>query len=127
MTAQPGLCGTWSKTPKTGFLTTRLIYRQQTIKRADLNVQNAPLLFAVASRRFFPDIAHMIYRKVPKFSMPENFAVIYLKFKQRFLVWFGSMVNVQVNNFSVMLGRSHHWYYQYFFGGKYVLLKDTTQ
>ena len=23
---QPGLCGTWSETPKTGFLTTRLIY-----------------------------------------------------------------------------------------------------
>ena len=25
---QPGLCGTWSETPKTGFLTTRLIYFQ---------------------------------------------------------------------------------------------------
>ena len=24
MTAQPGLCRTWSETPKTGFLTTRL-------------------------------------------------------------------------------------------------------
>ena len=24
--AQPGLCGTWSETPKTGFLTTRLIH-----------------------------------------------------------------------------------------------------
>ena len=24
--AQPGLCPTWSKTPKTGFLTTRLIW-----------------------------------------------------------------------------------------------------
>ena len=24
-TVQPGLCGTWSETPKTGFLTTRLI------------------------------------------------------------------------------------------------------
>ena len=23
---QPGLCGTWSETPNTGFLTTRLIY-----------------------------------------------------------------------------------------------------
>ena len=23
---QPGLCGTWSETPKTGFLTTRLIF-----------------------------------------------------------------------------------------------------
>ena len=25
--AQPGLCGTWSETPKTDFLTTRLIYK----------------------------------------------------------------------------------------------------
>ena len=25
VTAQPGLCRTWSETPKTGFLTTRLI------------------------------------------------------------------------------------------------------
>ena len=24
---QPGLCRTWSETPKTGFLTTRLIYK----------------------------------------------------------------------------------------------------
>ena len=26
MAVQPGLCGTWSETPKTGFLTTRLIW-----------------------------------------------------------------------------------------------------
>ena len=26
MAVQPGLCRTWSETPKTGFLTTRLIY-----------------------------------------------------------------------------------------------------
>ena len=26
--AQPGLCRTWSETPKTGFLTTRLIFKQ---------------------------------------------------------------------------------------------------
>ena len=26
MPAQPGLCGTWSETPKTGFLRTRLIF-----------------------------------------------------------------------------------------------------
>ena len=26
MAAQPGLCGSWSETPKTGFLTTRLIF-----------------------------------------------------------------------------------------------------
>ena len=28
---QPGLCRTWSKTPKTGFLTTRLIYEKQNL------------------------------------------------------------------------------------------------
>ena len=27
MSVQPGLCRTWSETPKTGFLTTRLIYK----------------------------------------------------------------------------------------------------
>ena len=27
MVVQPGLCRTWSETPKTGFLTTRLIFR----------------------------------------------------------------------------------------------------
>ena len=26
MVVQPGLCGVWSETPKTGFLTIRLIY-----------------------------------------------------------------------------------------------------
>ena len=28
---QPGLCETWSETPKTGFLTTRLIYASHSI------------------------------------------------------------------------------------------------
>ena len=28
MAVQPGLCGTWSEIPKTGFLTTRLIFLQ---------------------------------------------------------------------------------------------------
>ena len=32
---QPGLCGTWSETPKTGFLTTRLIFSKQKKKGAD--------------------------------------------------------------------------------------------
>ena len=30
VTVQPGLCQTWSETPKTGFLTTRLIYKMPT-------------------------------------------------------------------------------------------------
>ena len=31
MAVQPGLCGTWSETPKTGFLTTQLISSTQQI------------------------------------------------------------------------------------------------
>ena len=38
------------------------------------------------------------------------------------------MLNVPVNNFSVMLGRSHRFLgITSTFGGKYVLLKDTTR
>ena len=40
MDVQPGLCGTWSETPKTGFLTTRLICS------ADYLVVSAFILFA---------------------------------------------------------------------------------
>ena len=32
MAVQPGLCRTWSEIPKTGFLTTRLIFAFQTIE-----------------------------------------------------------------------------------------------
>ena len=39
----------------------------------------------------------------------------------------GLMLNVQVNNFSVIgMEPPLPGYYQYFLGGKYVLLKDTT-
>ena len=45
--------------------------------------------------------------------------------------WFGLVLNVPVNNFSVMLGRSHRFLgiTSTFLGGggKYVLLKDTTR
>ena len=44
------------------------------------------------------------------------------------LVWFGLMLNILFNNFSVMLGQSHRFLgITSTFGGKYVLLKDTTQ
>ena len=44
------------------------------------------------------------------------------------LVWFGLMLNIPVNNFSVMLGQSHRFLgITSSFGGKYVLLKDRTQ
>ena len=33
MTAQPGLCRTWSETPKTGFLTTRLIFNHLSVAK----------------------------------------------------------------------------------------------
>ena len=47
---------------------------------------------------------------------------------QAFVFWVGLMLNVPVNNFSVMLGRSHRFLgISSTFGGKYVLLKDTTR
>ena len=33
---QPGLCGTWSETPKTGFLTTRLIYTTGEVAQSEV-------------------------------------------------------------------------------------------
>ena len=36
MIAQPGLCGTWLETPKTGFLITRLIYSLFTVVYFDI-------------------------------------------------------------------------------------------
>ena len=44
------------------------------------------------------------------------------------LMFFGLMLNAPMNNFSVMLGRSHRFLsITSTFGGKYVLLKDTTR
>ena len=39
MAVQPGLCRTWSKTPKTGFLTTRLIFEPLHEKTCILHMQ----------------------------------------------------------------------------------------
>ena len=44
------------------------------------------------------------------------------------LIWFDLMLNIPVNNFSVVLGRSHRFLgITSILGGKYVLLKDRTQ
>ena len=40
MAVQPGLCGTWSETPKTGFLTTRLNYHSIRLEHWDVNNEN---------------------------------------------------------------------------------------
>ena len=52
----------------------------------------------------------------------------YFKLSQNFLFGLFFLFNVPVNNFSVMLGRSHRFLgiYQYF-GELSVLLKDTTR
>ena len=34
---QPGLCRTWSETPKTGFLTTRLIFLAHQIRQSEIS------------------------------------------------------------------------------------------
>ena len=45
MTVQPGLCRTWSQTPKTGFLRTRLLYSDvtQSDHRTTLSAPDAKL------------------------------------------------------------------------------------
>ena len=72
---QPGLCGTRSETPKTGFLRTRLI----------LNVGILSILHERVTVKFL------------NFRTPKNFAVIYLKFKQRgqTLGYFVKMVQME--------------------------------
>ena len=56
----------------------------------------------------------------------DNFLII--SYKRNFGYWFGLKLNVPVNNFSVMLGRSHRFLgITSTFGGKYAFLKDTTR
>ena len=38
LTVQPGLCRTWSETPKTGFLTTRLLYDKHVFNAINLMI-----------------------------------------------------------------------------------------
>ena len=54
--------------------------------------------------------------------------VAYLNETCSYIVLVCLMLNVPVNNFSVMLGRSHRFLgITSTFGGKYVMLKDTTR
>ena len=57
------------------------------------------------------------------------FLMLLLKSRCFFFFLFGLMLNVLVNNFSVMLGQSHCFLgiTSTFLGGRYVLLKDTTR
>ena len=59
VTVQPGLCQTWSETPKTGFLITRLKCGDQTVL----------LLFAYALSRFSYDIANLEPRHIFFYGM----------------------------------------------------------
>ena len=50
MAEQPGLCGTWSETPKTGFLTTRHILHRHINVMPLLCVSAAPTNFGLLQR-----------------------------------------------------------------------------
>ena len=90
MAVQPGLCGTWSKTPKNSFLTTRLI------------------------------VMFLLVQSKKKISAMSRENLLSRSLIRKELVWFGLMLNILVNNFSVMLGLSHCFLgitvYQYFWG-----------
>ena len=53
---QPGLCRTWSETPKTGFLRTRLNYGQFSIKTYDADV-----IRIASAKRFIQAILRHIH------------------------------------------------------------------
>ena len=56
---QPGLCGTWSETPKTGFLTTRLIlYRHVNIILPDIELWPKDLKHLQGSFHITSTIVH---------------------------------------------------------------------
>ena len=89
---QPGLFGTWSETPKTGFLITWLNSLLQIIPhrpekfegQLDFGTmgvrENRSILFTLLNDN---PIEVCITVKFLNFRTPENFAVICLKFKQR--------------------------------------------
>ena len=80
---QPGLCQTWSEAPKTGSLTTRFNYEFP-------NKRKEPIGFDY----------HITPRPIPRYPVTRQ---------TQFWFWFGLMLNVPVNNFSVMFGRSNRF------------------
>ena len=79
VSAQPGLCRTRSETPKTGFLTTRLIYELQK-ERKYMSYIDSLILLAHRSRRLtgeligYPWIRHLSVR--PSSVRPFTFSNI---------------------------------------------------
>ena len=88
MVIQLGLCGTWSETPKTGFLK-RLNYANAKIKK-NRYAGNITMI----------EVCSCFYDVV--FIMPN--------ISLGFVGWLVDLIlNVPVNNFSVILGRSHRF------------------
>ena len=89
MVVQLGLCGTWLETPKTGFLTTMLNYANAKIKK---NRYAGDITMIEVCSCFYDVVSIM-----PNISLG-------------FVGWLVDMIlSVPVNNFSVMLGRSHRF------------------
>ena len=58
MAVQPGLCGTWSETPKTDFLTTRLILKIVVILKlfsSHFRVTGGELFEDIVAREFYSE------------------------------------------------------------------------
>ena len=62
--AQPGLCGTWSETPKTGFLTSRLIYRTRSYQ-SRVRYAHLILVHASTSTSFYMKLSHDFGSTIP--------------------------------------------------------------
>ena len=71
---QPGLCGTWSETPKTGFLTTRLIsYMVTEENRFETELSGPPSFFGI-----FPLLLKEHFSLFSIDSVIANFCLYYI-------------------------------------------------
>ena len=85
MVVQPGLCRTWSETPKTGFLATRLILSQSLSRLHSRNSQNCriflPLNPLVTIN--FPILIHLLDKSIFSFwGFRSNFFIFILFFDE---------------------------------------------
>ena len=91
---QPGLCRTWSETPKTGFLMAWLILHDlRYLAGLLIHTGMTYVLQSISNKNILNNNKAGFNQSEPhqeittvkflNFRTPENFAAIYLKFKQR--------------------------------------------
>ena len=69
---QPGLCGTWSETPKTGFLRTRLIWMARGTAQSNVRLSRAPSRTGNISKKKPQNNEYSIAAK-NRFSLPQPY------------------------------------------------------